>query len=284
MALALLNPGVTVKEYELHVFELAYVMSLMGVESVSGLPSAIIFPPDPKVRKKVLDEGQKRLIANGWLTPVGHQGKYDEALLSMAAAVADPRFSILTRRETSRGERFDATIYFNNVEAVEVVQTDKQEFRLRRLADAPEAFQQVRKMVGVSPRSRFCGATVELPIESFDTVRRHAAKKESSEAISELTEKGMAFDAADDLTKAMIFPERKGIVSVLKHTMQKVTDVRVMGFYINESSVWVTSVASEAAQQVRIEGVDSTGFVTRLVDRVASVCATAGPMMPANGP
>ena len=135
MALALLNPGATVNEYELHVFELAYVMSLMGVDSVSGLPSAIIFPPDPKVRKKVLEEGQKRLIANGRLTPVGGQGKYDERLLSMAAAVADPRFSILTRRETSQGERFDATIYFNNVEAVEVVQTDKQEFRLRRLAD-----------------------------------------------------------------------------------------------------------------------------------------------------
>jgi hypothetical protein len=272
MALALLNPGATVKEYELHVFELAYVMSLMGVESVSGLPSAIIFPPDAKVRKKVLAEGQKRLIANGWLTPMGGQGQYDETLLSMAAAVADPRFSILTRRETSQGERFDATIYFNNVEAVEVVQTDKQEFCLRRLADASEAFQQVRKMVGVTPRTLLCGATVELRIESFDKIRRQAAKKESSDVVSELVESGLASEAAEDLAKAMIGPERKGIVSILKHTMQKVTDVRVMGFYLNDSGAWITSIASETTQQVRIEAVDSVGFVTRLVDRVASVC------------
>jgi hypothetical protein len=273
MALALLNPGVTVNEYELHVFELAYVMSLMGVNSVSGLPSAIIFPADPKIRQKVLNEGQKRLIENGWLTPVGSQGKYDETLLSMAAAVADPRFSILTRRETAEGERFDAMIYFNNVEAVEVVQTDKQEFRLRRLADAPEAFQQVRKMVGVTPRPKFCSTTIELPIESFDAIRRHAAKKDSSEVASELTAAGLPTMAADDLSRAMSFPQRKGTVSVLKHTMKKVTDVRVMGFYLSENGAWITSVASDAAQRVRIESVDSAGFVTRLVDRVASACS-----------
>jgi hypothetical protein len=273
MALALLNPGAMVKEYGLHVFELAYVMSLMGVQSVSGLPNAIIFPLDASVRKKVLSEGQKRLIANGWLTPVGGQGQYDETLLSMAAAVADPRFSILTRRETSQGERFDATIYFNNVEAVEVVQIGKQEFRLRRLGDAAEAFQQVRKMVGVTPRPRFCGTVVELHIEAFDQIRRYAAKKESSDAISVLSEAGMDSEPAEDLTKALIYPERKGIVSVLKHTAQKVTDVRVLGFYLNENGIWITSVASDAAQRVRIESVDSAGFVERLVDRVASVCS-----------
>jgi hypothetical protein len=271
MALALLNPGATVNEYELHVFELAYVMSLMGVESISGLPSAIIFPSDAKVRKKVLSEGQKRLIANGWLTPVGGQGQYDERLLSMAAAVADPRFSILTRRETSQGERFDATIYFNNVEVVEVVQTDKQEFRLRRLLDAPEAFQQIRKMAGITPRPRFCGTIVELRIESFDKVRRHAGKMESFEAVSELMEAGLAVDAAEDLVKAFTQPASKGIVSILKHTVQKVTDVRVMGYYLGDGGAWITSVASDVAQRVRIESVDSTGFVKRLVDRVASV-------------
>jgi hypothetical protein len=274
MALAVLNPGATVNEYELHVFELAYLMSLMGVESVSGLPSAIIFPPDPKVRKKVLDEGQKRLISNGWLTPVGGQGKYDETLLSMAAAVADPRFSILTRRETSQGERFDATIYFNNVEAVEVVQTDKQEFRLRRLDDAPAAFQQVRKMVGINPRPRFGGTVVALGIEAFDKVRRHTAKKETFEAVTELVQAGMAPEAAEDVARTLSTPERKGIVSVLKHTTKKVTDVRVLGFYLGEEGAWITSVASEAAQQVQIESVDSAGFVTRLVDRVASVCTS----------
>ena len=130
-------------------------------------------------------------------------------------------------------------------------------------------------MVGVTPRPRFCGTAVELRIEAFDKVRRHVAKKEPAEAVSELTGAGMADESAEDLAQAMTYPERKGIVTVLKHTVQKVTDVRVMGFYLNESGAWITSVASEAAQQVRIESVDSAGFVTRLVDRVASVCGPA---------
>jgi hypothetical protein len=275
MALTLLNSGTTVNEFELHVFELAYVMSLMNVDSVAGLPDAVVFPQDPKVRQKVLSEGEKRLIANGWLTPTGSQGNYNDDLLSMAAAVADPRFSILTRRETSQGERFDATIYFNNVEAVEVVQTDKQEFRLRRLSDAPSAFQQVRKMVGIMPRSRFAGVSVELDIASFDKVRRHATQKESFEAVSELTEAGLGLDAAEDLVKSFAEPRRKGIVSVLKHSAQKVSDVRVMGFYLTDGGTWISSVASESAQQVRIESVDTEGFLKRLVDRVASICSMA---------
>jgi hypothetical protein len=276
MALALLNPGATVKEFELHVFELAYVMSLMGVDSVAGLPSSVIFPQDAKIRKKVLEEGQRRLVANGWLTPVEGKGQYDNDLLSMCAAVADPRFSILTRRGNAQGERFDATIYFNNVEAVEVVQTDKQEFRLRRSRDAAAAFQQVRKMVGIPPRPKFAGVMIELRVESFDSVRRHAAKQESFEAVSELMESGMALDAAEDLLRALSTPLHKGIVSILKHTSQKVTDVRVLGFYVGDSGAWITSVASDAAQRVRIEAVNAEEFLERLVDRVGSVCTPAG--------
>lgn len=274
MALALLTPpGTSVNKFELHVFELAYVLSLMSVETVSGLPAAVMFPKDQSLRKKVLDEGEKRLIAGGLLTPTGAgSGNFSEELLSMTAAIADPRVSILTRRETNQGERSDATIYFNNVEVVEVTQTDRQEFTLKRLADAADAFQRVRKMLGVTPRSIHSDVVHELRVECFEKVRRHALKRESYEAVAELGEAGLSSTAAEDFVEALTTPQRKGTISIMKHVVRKVADVRVMGYYLCGGGAWITSV-NEGAKRVRVECVDSEGFVRRLVDRVASVYA-----------
>jgi hypothetical protein len=272
MALDVLTPDATVTEFELHVFELAYVMSLMGVEAVSGLPNAVLFPKDPQLRSKMLAEGERRLIANGWLTPVNGQGAvYNDKLLSMAAAVADPRLSILTRRESAEGERADATIYFNNVEVVEVTQIERQVFRLRDLKSAPEAFHRVRKILGVTPRSEYCNLAVEFRIEAFEKLRRHVAARELSEAIAELADAGFALDTAEDFATALSTPRRKGTVSVLKHISHKVTDVRVLGFYLGENGAWITSVVSESSNRVRAESVDTEGFIRRLVDRVAGI-------------
>lgn len=262
-------------EFELHVFEMAYVMSLMGVESVAALPDAVLFPKDPALRKKVLADGEQRIVANGWA--VAEEGSrkaaYNADLMSMAAAMADPRFSIITRRQTSEGERADATIFFNNVEVVEVTQRERQAFRLRRLADAPGAFQRVRKMLGVAPRPGCSNAHAELRIETFEKVRRHAAGDELSEATAELVEAGLPESVASNLSAALASPQRKGVVSILKHVAQKVTDVRVLGFYLRDGRTWLTSVVSDSSRLVRVEAVDSEGFIRRLVDRVASVCA-----------
>jgi hypothetical protein len=275
MTLHRTTPGTAVSEFKLHVFELAYVLSLMRVESVVALPDGVLFPKDPKIRKKVLAEGEKRLIASGRAIPAKAHGQaaYNEDLLSMAAAVADPRFTILTRRQTVQGERTDATTFFNNVEVVEITQTDRQTFRLRRLPNATNAFQQIRKLLGVTPSPRHAGALVELRIKAFERVRRHIAAAEAAEAVAILVDAGLPLDAAGDLVAALETPQRKGVVSVLKHVAQKVVDVRVLGFYLGDGGTWLTSVVSESANRVRMEAVDVDGFICRLVDRVASVSA-----------
>ena len=272
MALNLLTPGATVKECELHAFELAYLLSIVGVDSVSGLPNAVLFPGDPQVRTKVLREGEKKLIANGWLIPQGKQGgAYNDKLLSMTAAVADPRLSLLTRRESPHGDRADAIIYFNNVQVVEVTQSERQVFRLREVKNAAEAFQRVRKMLGVTPQPRHANTTVELRIEVFEKVRQHIQARNIDEAVDELVEVEMARDAAEDFVAAMATPERKGTVSILKHVAHKVTDVRVLGYYLCKGGAWITSVVAQSSNLVRIEGVDTNGFIRRLVDRVAGI-------------
>lgn len=262
-------------QVELHVFELAYLMALMQVKTVAALPDAVLFPKDPKVRSKMHSEGEKLLREGGWLAPNnGAAGDAcDETLLSMAAAIADPRFTILTRRETPGGGRADATIYFNKVEIVEVTQIERQVFRLRRLADAPEAFQQVRKMLDVPARPLHAGGTASLRIETFQQVRRQAADGLTEEAAELMIEAGLSPEAAQDLLAALAAPQRKGIVSVLKHVAQKVTDVRVLGYYFRDSAAWLTTVGDERSQQVLVEAVDIEAFVRRLIDRVANVCA-----------
>lgn len=274
MALELADRRTARREFELHVFELAYLLSVMGVESVATLPDSVLFPPDPKLRKKVLGHGEKRLIEAGLLVPGQHPGEadYNDDLMSAMAAVGDPRFTILTRRETSGGQRADATIYFNNVEVVEMTQVERQIFRLRRLADATEAFHQVRKLLGVTPRIKHSGALAELRIEAFESARQRIKEKELQLACDGFVEAGLEESAARDLVAALAAPQRKGVVSVLKHVAKKVTDVRVLGFYLLDGGTWLTSVVSESARQVRVEAVDTEGFICRLVDRVASVC------------
>ncbi|MDC0935909.1 hypothetical protein OAS39_06460 [Pirellulales bacterium] len=275
MVLELADRRIDAQQFELHVFELAYVLSLMGVESVATLPDSVFFPADPALRKKVLGEGEKRLIADGLIVPgdVPGEASYNDELLSTVAAVADPRFTILTRRETREGKRADATIFFNNVEIVEMTQVQRQVFRLRRLTDSAAAFQQVRKLLGVSASLKHENAAAELRIEAFESVRRRVKEKDESQAQQELVEAGLAADAADELVAALSTPDRKGVVSVLKHVAQKVADVRVMGFYLRDGSTWITSVVSESTREVRVEAVDANSFVHRLVDRVASICA-----------
>ena len=273
MALQLSTPRIAVNEFELHVFELAFVLSLMRVESVAALPDAVLFPQDVKLRKKVLAEGEKRLLANGWHAPNAQPGsaEVNEDLLSLIAALADPAFTILTRRQTAEGQRSDATIHLNNVEIVEVTQTDRQVFRLRRLKDARSAFQQVRKMLGVTPLHKHADFKTELAIEAFEQVRQYVAAEEQHSAVATLVEAGVSPAAADDLIAALATPSRKGVVSVLKHEAQKVTDVRVMGFYLHDGATWITSVAGDSTRRVLLEAVDTDGFICRLVDRVASL-------------
>ena len=273
MVLELADRRIDTQQFELHVFELAYLLSLMSVDSVPTLPDSVFFPPNPALRKKVLGEGEKRLIASGLIVPADAPGEatYNEELLSAVAAVADPRFTILTRRETRAGKRADATIFFNNVEIVEMTQVQKQVFRLRRLTDSTAAFQQVRKLLGVAPQMKHEQAVADLGIEAFESVRRCVKAKDESQAQRELVEAGLAEDAAAELVSALATPDRKGVVSVLKHVAQKVTDVRVLGFYLRDGGTWITSVVSESARQVRIEAVDANSFIRRLIDRVATI-------------
>lgn len=263
-------------ELELHVFELAYVFSLMRVESVAALPDAVLFPKDPRVRKKMLSEGEKRLIESGRLVLSESPGgaEYDDDLLSMAAAVADPSFTILARRQSPDvdADRSDVSIFFNPVEVVEVAHTEKQAFRFRRLPSPNNAFQRVRKMLDIAPTTRFDDTVVQTRIHQFEQVRKHAKAGEPVEAISLMQEWGMTVEAAEDFYRSLSKPKQKGVVTVLKHSEQKVTDVRVLGFQTTDECVWLTSVADESTSQVRAEAVGSERFVTRLVERVADVC------------
>ena len=274
MAHGLATPRAKVCEFELHVFELAYLMGSMRVDSVAALPNAVLFPKDAALRQKVLGDGQKRLLESGLLETAAEpsQATYNEDLLSMAAAIADPRMTILARRESRDGQRAYAALFFNDVEAVEVTQPDRQAFRLRQMKDAPDAFQRVRKMVGVPPGSDD-QSLATLHIKAFEQIRGHAAADESDEAIALLKEAGLSPAGAKGFAAALRTPQRKGIVSVLKHAGRKVTDVRVLGFFLLDGATWLTSTVDDSAECVRIEAVDSDRFVLRLVDRVASLTA-----------
>lgn len=272
MALSQLTAAQSVNEFELQVFELAYLLSFMGVETVVGLPDAVLFPKDSNLRKKVLRAGENSLVEKGYLVPTPPRGAaYNDDLLSMTAAIADPRIVIVARRETCGGERANALIFANNVEVVELIQTDRQIFRLRRFSELSEAFQQIRKMLGVPARSRNAGVVAELRIEAFEQIRKLIANHEVGDAVTNLTAAGLSEEWATRFSQTLEQPDRKGTVSVLKLTSQKVSAVRVIGFYHRDGETWITSVVNEAAHLVRTEGVDSEGFLCRLVDRVASV-------------
>jgi hypothetical protein len=190
--------------------------------------------------------------------------------MSMCAAVADPRLVILTRRETIGGERADATIYFNNVEIVEVTQVDRHAFRLRRLVDATTAFHSVRKMLAFPPEPSERHPLAEVRVEVFEQVRRNLASKQPEAALQLLIEAGVQEAVAIRFSTALGTPRRKAVVSVLQVVAQKVVDVRVLGCYFDDETAWVTSVVTKPHNRVCIEAAGANGFLGRLMDRVAS--------------
>ncbi|MGL4512183.1 MAG: hypothetical protein ACRCT8_03775 [Lacipirellulaceae bacterium] len=259
-------------EFRLHAFELAYVLSLMRVDSVAALPNAVLFPKDPQVRRKALADGERRLLEAGLLTHDGHSGAsdYDDDLLGAAAAVADPRITILVRRETADGSRGDVTLYLNRVVVVEVTQVDRHTFRVRRLDDALDALHRVRKSIGVRPGPPRPSGEAELRIDCFDRVRR-AARDDPDAAADELEEAGMDCASAAALVEALARPRCKGTVSVLRHVARRVDDVRVVGYYAQEGATWLATTVAGSSSRVRVEAVGIDGFLRRLIERVTSL-------------
>lgn len=266
-----LPPAVAVRQFQLHVFELAYLMSLMRVETVAAMPDAVLFPPDPDVRRKAMAEGQKRLIEAGLLTQNGAGGgDYDGTLLAVSAAIADPRCTVLTRLQTPNGQRRHLTTYLNRVCAVEVTQTGKQEFRVTELAGLPDAMQRCRKAMGVPPLAAHDGASAEVPVSQFQAARAALAEGDTCTPVATFTQAGLPRAAAESLTAALSTPETKGLVSVLKHGGGKVVGVRVLGLQRHDGAAWLTTTRETGAASVVAEAIDTEGFLRRLGERIAA--------------
>ena len=146
-----------------------------GAVVSAGMPIVTLTLMDPVRVQIEVSADDERVLETGDRALILPKDPFDpnhlipvNGIVFEKSAVADPRFTILTRRQSSQGERADATMFFNHVEVVEVIQTDRQAFRLRRLRDAADAFQQVRKLLGVTPNTRHAEAFVELRIETFE--------------------------------------------------------------------------------------------------------------------
>ncbi len=243
----------------------------MRVDSVAALPNTVLFPPDANVRQKVLAEGQRRLIDSGLIVPDGRgNANYDNALLSMTAAVADPRLIILARRESLEGGRYEATLFLNNVEIVEVIRIDKHVYRLTRIRDVPTALQGVRKMLGLPARSSVEPLPIEVRVNVFEQVRQLVAAKNPEGAVQTLIDAQTPPEVAAGFVAALAKPTGKSMVSILRTVSQKVVDVRVLGCYLNRHAAWITTVITKPQERVVIEAADGKKFLSRLTDRVAS--------------
>ncbi|MEN1679684.1 MAG: hypothetical protein AAGJ46_08825 [Planctomycetota bacterium] len=264
------HPAAAVRQFQLHVFELAYLLSLMRVESVAALPDAVLFPPDPDLRRKALAQGQKRLIDAGLLgeNETG-EGEYDSTLLALAAAIADPRCTVLTRLQTPDGKRVHSTTYLNRVHAVEVTQTGKQEFRVAALDGVADAVQRCRKAMGVPPLAAYEGATAEAPIHEFQAARAALAEGDTCTPVATFTQAGLPRDAAESFAAALATPETKGLVSVLKHAGGQVVGVRVLGLQRFEGASWLTMTRENGTAKVIVQAIDTDGFAGRLGQRIA---------------
>jgi len=248
-----------------HPFELSYLLGMMRVESVAGIPDAVLFPAKPELRAKVAAEGLRRLSARRMILPLPEEpgrAVYEEGLLQMAAALADPRMVIIVQRTLADGPRF-ASLFLTNTLALELVQVAKDSFQITPLADATAAFQRIR-------------FSLDIPAFAPPLPPAHLERKDLASIRKPDIEKAAALlpDWPEDdilsLHRALSTPP-ESTVTLLRRRNMRFSDVRAIAVHRDKEAAWLTIPPIEDSAPLEIFPADTPTFIASLLRLFASL-------------
>jgi hypothetical protein len=248
-----------------HPFELSYLLGMMRAESVAGIPDAVLFPAKPELRAKVAAEGLRRLSARKLILPLPDEpgrAVYEEGLLQMAAALADPRLVIIVHVDTPDGPRF-ASVFLTNTLALELVQVSKDSFQVTRLMDVTAAFQQIRYTLDIP------AFAPKRPSAKLDRPALLALRTmEMEQAAAHFPE--WPEEELQGLLKALSAGPQSS-VTLLRRRNQRFSDVRAMAVYRDNEAAWLSIPPTNDKDPLEILPADTPTFIASLLTLFASL-------------
>jgi len=248
-----------------HPFELSYLLGMMRAESVAGIPDAVLFPAKPELRAKVAAEGLRRLSARKLILPLPDEpgrAVYEEGLLQMAAALADPRLVIIVHLNAPDGPRF-ASVFLTNTLALELVQVSKDSFQITRMLDATAAFQQIRCSLDI-PAFAPKRAAAKLNRPTLLALREMDPKK-AAEHFPEWPE-----EEVQGLLRALSAGPQS-TVTLLRRRNLRFSDVRAIAVHRDNDAAWLSVPPTDDTGPLEILPADTTTFITSLLTLFASL-------------
>ena len=144
--------------------ELAFLLSLVGAQTLEGLEHEALFPENAAVWESLFLQGRSELERDHWLIQVPGTAQHDlnEQLVTVIATMAAPRFVVVTTVDRPGLPRQSVTHYISTV-VVEACFDGKQ-YQLVGLRSTEVMLARLANTIGL-PQERAAGEEFELTAE-----------------------------------------------------------------------------------------------------------------------
>lgn len=237
----------------LTIGELAFLLSLTGVQQIVGLEQAVLFPPDQAERDRLLLAGRDSLTARGVLRhdPETSSTNLDLATTALITAVAAPDAVITT---TLRGGGLATQHVVHDIAGLPVeIVFDGEAFLLAGLASVDTMLARLANTLALPAARAFAG---EITLAA-DEVKATAADPAA------LIARGVPAQSARELARALSAGGRQAAIRISRLRYGQATDTTHLRVLALESGApWLA--VELAGRRVAFSQADQAGFATAI--------------------
>lgn len=263
------------KEVNLLTAELAYLFSLIRVESAIGVEEGL-FPKEGAARAKLYKIGYEALKGHALIT-AGNQSGGDQLnpeLLALVATVAEPRFAIVTDiREHPATHPKRLVHYFSRHSIVEQTFHGAAGYRLTELSDERETFFRIVRAIGVPEKNRVGEHVIALKASLLTKIKHSVERGAPQQALAEFQKLNVDETAAKAAILSMAQPKINGTCSLFGLDGQTIQNANGLAFFIGEGSGWVVIPGESPDDDVGLRtanDVEFWAFLTGLFGALAT--------------
>jgi hypothetical protein len=227
------------KTFLLRRNELMFLLRVVGVRAVVGLPKALLDSVRGGAETEQLEEGRVLLEGRGLLREgAGRRQELDETLDALVGTITNPRRAILISRETVGAPRQIVILYEQEQSIAEQTFPAPGVHRLNSFATSSDMFERVRAVLDLCECPAM-EARGELPVVTFlNLLKLNAAGQH--EEVSQLlgAHSGMTREGAELFVKVLKQPVSANVVAFLKCAGTDITDARELTILQGVTSLW----------------------------------------------
>ena len=186
--------------------ELAFLLSLVGAQTLEGLEHEALFPENATARERLFLHGRSELQRDEWLIQVSGTTQYDlnDQLVAVIAAMAAPQVVLVTTLDTPGQPRQSVTHFVSNVVVEAVFDGDR--YMVTGLQSTEVLLARLANTIGL-PQKR-------LPLKSFELPAEKARQAVSEPRAERLLDLGVPAESTQALETALAGGRQRANVRV----------------------------------------------------------------------